>query len=89
MFLQAVGTDAVADIGEKMLCHIDIDLFPVPLIVPHLLAVGADRKDLAQLPNLLQGGRLLEVDGIAGAQTQLMLASELERNDSPKLSRRY
>ncbi len=36
-----------------------------------------------------QRERRLEVDGIAGAQTQLMLASELDLNDSPKLSRRY
>jgi hypothetical protein len=47
--LVAVGADAVAERGLGVLPDVGLDLLPVVAVVAHLLAVGADRQQAAQL----------------------------------------
>src|SRR5437867_5382418 len=52
--LEAVGADAVTELGVGMLSDVAIDLFPIILIAPDPLAVAADWQQSAELLHLQQ-----------------------------------
>src|SRR5512133_987503 len=52
VLLRAGGADAVRDRLAGDARHVALDAVPEPLVVAHLLAVGADRDQLAQLAQL-------------------------------------
>src|SRR6185369_12164924 len=49
--LRALGADAVREFRLRVFADIGLDLAPVPLVVAHLLAGGADRQETPQGPD--------------------------------------
>jgi hypothetical protein len=43
-FLNTVVTDAMGELGFRMLLEVQLERLPVPLVVTYLLAAGADGK---------------------------------------------
>jgi hypothetical protein len=46
--VEALGTDAMGELGVRVISHIDFDLGPVAVVVADLFAGGADGQQPAQ-----------------------------------------
>jgi hypothetical protein len=47
LFLEAFGTDGVAEFGVGVLCDIGFDLLPIVLVVSDFFAISADGEQPA------------------------------------------
>jgi hypothetical protein len=54
MYLVAVRTNSMAELGFRVARHVGVDLFPVVPVVTNLLAVGADGEEPLKLLHSLQ-----------------------------------